>query len=68
MHGNVVMKVKCEHCKGTGEVEAMEPERMICPRCSFEKMKLTRNDGWYCQNCEAGPFVVGVFGLQLKSK
>lgn len=62
------MRVKCGRCGGTGEVEVPKPERMFCPRCSLEKMKLVRGDGWYCQNCEAGPFIVGSLGLRLKTK
>ncbi len=60
------MKAKCGHCRGTGQVDTQAPHSPPCLKCGGKDLLLRRGDGWYCKKCNAGPYLIGVHGLEQK--
>ena len=39
-------------------------EKLQCPECNKQNVSLSRGEGWFCNICNAGPFIVTTGGLK----
>tara|TARA_B110000196_G_C20980401_1_gene583094 strand:- start:584 stop:910 length:327 start_codon:yes stop_codon:yes gene_type:complete len=42
----------------TNEPAAAKQETMHCPKCQCTSHRLVASDGWYCNQCDAGPHIL----------
>ncbi len=43
------------------------PDKLKCPECNNQNVSLCRGEGWFCNICNAGPFIVTTDGLKLNT-
>ena len=60
----------CPHCKKP-LFEDSHPEKLQCPKCRKTNMVLRKEGekvkGWFCDNCNAGPYLICLSGLVPKN-
>lgn len=46
----------CEQCRK--KIDKPNQEAMHCPKCQCTSHRLVMSDGWYCNQCNAGPHIL----------
>ena len=46
----------CDSCKA--KIKPPAREKLCCPRCSRSSMRLESGVGWFCSECDSGPYLI----------